>query len=125
MWKPREQKRRDRFERALAEMVPAATRLSEKWRLFSDTLKFRDGVPLAEQIRSFSFPASGFVKSAYPNISSADPVVYFSALLIGIYLARTTPIPDLLAAAEEIENETGLNGLAEMLRKFVASTPNR
>jgi hypothetical protein len=125
MWKSKAQKRKDQFERALSEMVPAATRVAEKWQLFSGTLEFRDGIPLAEQIRAFSFPASEFVRSAYPNISATDPIVYFSTLLIGIYLAKTTPIPELLAASQTIEQETGLNGLTEMLTKFVTSTPNR
>ncbi len=124
MWKSKEKKRKEELERALAEMPHAAEQVAEKWRYFTAALVFKDDVPLAEQIRSFSFPLADFFRSAYPNISKTDPMVYMSALLIGIYLAKTHPIPEVLKAARRIEDDSGIEGIEALVTRFVRRTPN-
>lgn len=120
-----ERRRKRQFEAALAEMPLAAQRLAEKWVYFERTLKFNDDVPLLKQIQSFSFPASEFVRTAYPNISTTIPAVYLSTLLLGVHLSKTHPIPDLLAVAGEMEQDLEIPGLQQMLKGFIDSTPNR
>lgn len=125
MWKSKERKRRETFERALQEMIPAAGQVSVKWLYFGETLPFKEGLPLREQVRIFSHPLAEFFRKAYPSISKTDPEVYLSTLLIGIYLARTHPIPEVLAVAEYLDEQSGVDGIAGMLKAFVESTPNR
>lgn len=125
MWKTKRQKEKDQFERALLEMLPAAMQVSEKWTVYSETFIFKDTVPLHEQVRLFSIPLAEFFRNSYPNISKTDPFVYLATLLIGIYLAKTTPIPELLKVSEYIEQDLGVNGISEMLSRFIDGTPNR
>ena len=124
MWKSEDQERRELFERALAEMLPAANQVSERWERFSETLVFNDDVPLREQVRLFSEPLSQFFRKAYPDIASTEPVVYLTTMLIGIYLAKTHPIPEVISVAEYLE-EAGISGISNMLKAFIDGTPNR
>jgi hypothetical protein len=124
VWKSKELKRKELFERALSEMLPAAFQVSEKWKLFSNTVVFQDDVPLEEQVRIFSQPLAEFFKKAYPNISKTDPMVYLATLLIGIYLAKTHPIPAVLNVARHLDQDLGVGGIEELVKKFVSGTPN-
>lgn len=125
MWKSAKQRRQDEFELALAEMPAASLQVAEKWRLFCDKVVYKAGVPLAEQVRAFSIPLAEFFRSAYPNISKTDPIVYLATLLIGVYLAKTHPIPEVLRVAAHVENELGVCGVEELVAEFIKSTPNR
>ena len=106
-------------------MLPAALQVAETWALFDETLKFHDDVTLKEQVRTFSFPLADFFRKAYPNISKTDPFVYLATLLIGIYLAKTHPIPEVLGVARQLDEQLGIPGIEEMLRRFIQGTPNR
>ena len=120
-----EAQREQTFERALSEMPDAAARVAEKWAYYCDALPFHVEVPLAERIRGFSMPISGFVRNRYPNIAQTEPRVYFTVLLMGVYLAKTHPIPELIEAARHIETETEIGGIEEILTNFIRRTPNR
>ena len=125
MWKTKKQKEKELFERALLEMLPAAMHVSQKWTIYSNTLVFKDTVPLHEQVRLFSIPLADFFRNNYPSIFKTIPVVYLATLLIGIYLAKTNPIPDLISVADYIERDLGVDGISEMLARFIDGTPNR
>lgn len=125
LWKSNKQKRREVFERALAEMPSAASQVSEKWANYCTTFAFKDGVSLTEQIRLFSIPLAGFFRTAYPNISKTDPIVYLGTLIIGVYLAKTHPIPEVLAVARHLDKEMGVSGIEELVAQFIKGTPNR
>lgn len=124
MWKSKERKRKEVFERALSDMLPAAFQVSEKWKMFSDTVTFEDDVPLEEQVRMFSQPLAEFFQKAYPDISKTDPMVYLATLLIGIYLAKTHPIPDVLNVARHLDQDLGVGGIEQLVKRFVSGTPN-
>lgn len=125
MWKSSKQKKAEAFERALVELPAAAKDLSERWRHFTDNIKFKDDTGLYEQIRIFSNPASQFVAQKYPNISRTMPLVYFGALLLGVYLAKTHPIELVLDVARSLETENGVDGIYDLVKMFVDGTPNR
>ena len=125
IWKSSKQGKADTFEKALQEMLPAALKVAEKWAVFEETIKFQDDVPLSEQVRMFSFPLADFFRKAYPNISKTEPFVYLATLLIGVYLAKTHPIPEILGVARHLDEQIGAPGIEQMLHKFIQGTPNR
>ncbi|MEP6786062.1 MAG: hypothetical protein ABI898_10020 [Sphingomonadales bacterium] len=124
LWKSAKQRKAETFERALQEMLPAALQVAEKWRLFEETVKFHDDILLSEQVRMFSFPLADFFRKAYPNISKTDSFVYLATLLIGVYLAKTHPIPEVLGVARHLDEQLGAPGIEQMLHRFIQGTPN-
>gem|GEM_PF-5304939 len=69
-------------------------------------------------------PISGFIRNSYPNIAQTEPRVYFTVLLMGVYLAKTHPIPELIESARHIEADTKIEGIEEILTGFIRRTPN-
>jgi hypothetical protein len=119
-WKSKKPAPEEIFKLALEEMLPAAFEVKEKWLKFNSILKFKDDVPLTQIVKSFSTPLGDFFAKKYPNIFETIPIVYLSTIVIGIHLAETHDAQELKNLARDMEKESHISGIQEIVDKFTS-----
>ncbi len=67
-----------------AQMDLCASRISDKWIFFNQTMKFRPEVPLVGIIENFAIPVQEFVKNTYPALYAGGPKMFWMVMFLGL-----------------------------------------
>lgn len=91
-----------------AELVKADTRtiirsLGPKWRMFCETLPFKEDVPLWQRIEAFAQPAIAGMMQHYPSSKHAPPGMLWMMIFTAILESKTHPADEVNAAIAQLE----------------------
>lgn len=83
-----------------AQTQACIAQLKHKWLLLHRTLRYREGVPLADKIESFSALALEYVERHYPVLlTGPEPGSFFWTMILTAVLEAGTHAPDEVNAA--------------------------
>lgn len=88
-----------------ASLVECTEQIRVKWIGFNDTLKFKDGVPLAGVIEMFAIPVSQFVENNYPLLLAGGGKMFWMMLFTAILESGTHPKNEVNAAIAVLEKK--------------------
>ena len=125
MFKSKEQKDRERYERAMAGAITGLPVLAGKWQYFCETLHFNDDVRLVKRVQLFSTPASKWAYDTYPSLAKTNPIPWFFMLFAAVRSAQTHNDDELNAAMDAFADETKLPALNDLVNALPRARPIR
>lgn len=125
MFKSKEQKESEAYDRAMTDALRGLPVLAGKWQYYCETLKFKDGVPLVQQVKGFAMPASQWAYKAYPSLAKTNPIPWFVMLFSAVRSGNTHSDAELNEAMASFAEETKLPPLDDLVNMLPRVTPVR
>ena len=91
-------KHKSKADAALAVMPDAIGLVTDRWRYFTDTIPFREGVPLEDKIASFCIPMYEGLKNTFPTLKGSPESFLLILVVKGIERSGTHTSEELYVA---------------------------
>ncbi len=91
-------KRKSPTEQVKADTDAIVRSLGPKWRMFCETLIFKEDVPLWQRIELFANPALEFMFQNYPSMKHAPPKLLWMMIFTAILESKTHPTEEVNTA---------------------------
>jgi hypothetical protein len=82
-------KKRSQADETIKIMDDAIQFAAEKWAYFTETVPFKDSVPLKERIFAFTVPATEGLKNNFSPLKNAPEPIYLVIIAKGVELSGT------------------------------------